>query len=48
MAADAEPKRLTRDQCFAKAKECRELAKRSGALPSHAAIVCTENLILVD
>ena len=34
--ADAEPTRLTREQCLAKARECHELAKHGGTTPSHA------------
>jgi hypothetical protein len=37
--AYSELKRLTRDECLAKAKECCDLAKVSGAITAHAAML---------
>jgi hypothetical protein len=36
--ADTKPRRITPDQCLAKAQRCRELAK-AGTLPAHAPIL---------
>jgi hypothetical protein len=37
--AHAVLKRLTREECMAKAKECRDLANQSSAAPTHAAML---------